>query len=127
MKININNELKIVAAIAACEGKATARTLSYMDIQRAISLAEASLKSAGISKKYWDGCNIYITPESVCNSYKQVPMGTHATITAGKSAWCLTDVKRHFAPRSPNGRRGMGYKLVLSETAMKNRPTTIYF
>lgn len=93
MKIK-NDKTKIEAAIAAVEGKATARTCNYANFTDLVKFAEDELKGLGLAKTHWKGVTATFRHGAVCNSYKYPAVGTELEITYFPSGWFLTGVSR---------------------------------
>ena len=95
LKIEVNkaNEEKMGMAIKAAEGKATARTASFGDIERTISKVEHRLGYP--LKKTLHGLKINFFPdEKLPNAYKYRAQGTGYQLENIKGKWYLTDVFR---------------------------------
>lgn len=87
---------EIIAAIKEAEGRATARTIGYHAIFKAVKLAEETL--SGIAKADTVGTVIYCDPNAdhFANKYlnKGRPASTHFSIERKKVGWVLVKVWR---------------------------------
>lgn len=122
MKINVNDEDKIVNIIQKEEGRAEARIMVYCDIIGAIKSAEDSLQDENIPKKYWKGCRVFINPGKVPSSYSWPAEGTFITLEKYTSGWFMVTCCRDTVQSCKHG-KSQFYKLQLSRLAIENRPT----
>ncbi len=113
MLIKEGNRERIEATIREAEGRATARTITYGDITRAIAELE---KALNICKKDMTGitADIDYHAQNFPNAYKYTPESTHITVTRKTSAWDLARVYRDTTRRE-----GHRYHLTLTEDAKK--------
>lgn len=123
MKINIEHEERVTAAIDEAEGKAQARTLGINRIKDEVEKAERQLSILRIPKKAWIGCKVELRPESVPNSYQHAAHGTHATIQRFSTGWFLVDVSRGYCNKESFG-GGKRSFLHLSDEAHAAIPKT---
>lgn len=101
IKITPANAEKINQAIAAVEGRATARTGSYGLVEAAIEAAEAHPALAGTPKKDWVGTQASYQPvETFPNAYKWTPYGTRVRIVRRASGWFFEGADRRPVPSS---------------------------
>lgn len=98
MLVKEANKEKIADIIRTAEGRATARTITYGDITRAIAELE---KSLGIAKKNMTGiaADIDYNAQDFPRAYKYTPESTHFTVTRKASGWDLTSVFRDTTRR----------------------------
>ena len=104
IRINVNNTDKISAAIAAAEGKATARCITADDIHSMINEIEESLTKR-LYKKDWAGLRFSCddNAQSFPGAYKGRPESTHFELERTASGWFVTRIMRNDC-RSPKSR-----------------------
>ena len=96
--INEKNSERITSEIKAAEGKATARTVTLKDIEKAIARAEKPFGNR-IPKAKLDGTHIfYDGGEKFPNAYKYTPYSTHFELENVNGKWYLLDVCRAICP-----------------------------
>ena len=97
MKINTTNTEKVNQAIAAAEGRATARTICMDDVQTAIKSIEKRL-SLLLFKKDWKGLKFGVdsNAQSFPSSYKYTPYAysTQIVLERGATGWFVTEIYR---------------------------------
>ena len=95
MKINTTNIEKVNSAIAAIEGRATARTITADDVEEAIETIEKKL-SILLLKKDWKGLRFAVdtNAQNFASSYKYTPYSTHFVLERGATAWFVTEIYR---------------------------------
>lgn len=93
-RINITHTAKIIAALDAAQGRATARTISPEDLVAHAAEAEKQMETAGVPKALRRGATLRILPARVANSYKYAAEGTRATLERGSTGWFLTSASR---------------------------------
>ena len=122
LKINVNNKKKIEEAIAHAEDGVHARTFNS-DVDVMVQRGEFQLRTLGIPKKYWLGCDIEYCPPMVANKYKWTAEGTRVVLRRYPSGWFLT-----WVYRKPVGSCSFGsnssIRLLLSLEAHRARPRT---
>lgn len=98
MLVKDSNRTKIEAIIKAAEGRATARTIDFPDIERCLAELE---KSLGICKKAMIGITANVDPKAqdFPNAYKYTPESTHFTVVRKASGWDLVSVDRDVTRR----------------------------
>jgi hypothetical protein len=95
MKINATDAEKMNEAIAAAEGRATARTVYAEDVEIAIKSIEKKL-SILLLKKDWKGLRFAVdtNAQNFASSYKYTPYSTHFVLEKGATAWFVTEIYR---------------------------------
>lgn len=95
MKIIVNekNKEKINAAIKAAEGRATARTIKFYDIECAIERIE---KKLGIPAAHMRGIRalVDVNAQKFPAAYNFTPESTHFRLERFASGWAVTDIWR---------------------------------
>ena len=96
MKINLSNEIKILATIDRTAGNARAHTItSYDFILSNIKEIEKSLKSSGIPKAAWVGILVRIHGGGPASrSYRYKVTTTELLLKRGARDWFLTDCQK---------------------------------
>ena len=109
IKITPANTARIDEAIAAIQGKATARTISAADVIQATAEIERRLD---ICKKDMTGiiARVDIHAQDFPSAYKYTPYSTHFEIERGPAAWYVTEIRRGICIR-------VKYSLTLTDTA----------
>lgn len=94
-RINANNIDKLNAAIEAAEGRATARCITAVDVQRMVREIEETL-SARLYKKDWAGLEFSVDhhAQSFPGAYKGTPESTRFDLERTASGWFVTRVWR---------------------------------
>jgi hypothetical protein len=95
MKINTTNIEKVNQAIAATEGRATARTITADDVEEAIETIEKRL-SLLLLKKDWKGLKFAVDSNAQVfpGAYKHTPYSTHFVLERGASGWFIIELHR---------------------------------
>lgn len=93
MKINVNNQSAVEAALAAVNGKATTHVYTTQaDILAVAQWAEAELARL-IGKSFASGAVVESTSgDTVANAYKYARSATKIRLERGASGWFLTHV-----------------------------------
>ena len=105
MKISLNNEAAIEAALRAVNGTATKHVFrEASDVRAEAAEVEAYLRRYGVRKSDWRG--VLATVESgdrLPNSYKYAARSTLITLERGASVWYLTgaDASEHRGGEKP--------------------------
>lgn len=96
MKIKISATEKLAAALAEVQGRATERTLTAAEIQRAAERAEVKLlKIDGLKKKDLPGVQLMLgCSESFPKAYKWAPMATYAKLERMAGGWYVVSIER---------------------------------
>lgn len=91
--IKVENARRIEDAIKEAEGRATERTVDYLDLTYAIKEIE---KRLDIPKVAMNGIMAHIDyhAQSFAKAYKYTPMSTHAIVKKTTSGWNLIGVHR---------------------------------
>ena len=91
--IKAENVRRIEDAIKQAEGRATERTIDYLDLTYGIKEIE---KRLDIPKVAMTGITAHIDyhAQTFANAYKYTPMSTHAVIKKTASGWNLIGVHR---------------------------------
>lgn len=112
--IKAQNAQRIMEAIKAVQGKATARTIdSYAELENIVKSVESRI--GGMSKTELEGTEfIYDDRQHFPNAYKWRPESTWIKCRYSKGSWRLTDTGRGYCPNSNSSYR---YALYLSESA----------
>lgn len=99
MLIKETNRTRIEEMIKEAEGRATARTIDYEDVEKAILYLEEKLD---IPKKHMEGikAHIDINAQAFPNAYQHTPISTHIHIIRKKTGWDLVKVSRDIC-KSP--------------------------
>lgn len=97
-----SNEEKLNAAIAATEGRATARTITASDIIDALEIVEETL---GIPKTSMNGIVAYVDvhAQHFPNAYRYRPESTHFAAERTSSGWKVIEIYRGTT-NSPSNR-----------------------
>ena len=83
--------VKLAAALAAANGKASAHTASLRDLTDAATNAEAQLAALGLPPSRRVGAQAtHVSGGNVPSSYKFRRRVTYSTLTRGASGWFLT-------------------------------------
>lgn len=112
--IKESNAAKIMAAITAAQGRATARTIdSYEQVKFIVMGVEQRIGK--MPKAALEGTVfMYDFRQHFPNAYKFRPESTEIVCRYSKGSWRLVSVRRDFCP---NVNSPYGYTLMLSETA----------
>ena len=99
MKINVSDTAKIVAALGAVNGTASAHTASAADVAAQAVIAEAHLAALGIAKKDRAGAGRdYVSGGTVSNAYSNKNWSgraaTRVRLTRGASGWFMFSATR---------------------------------
>lgn len=91
--IKEENKERIDAYIRDCEGRATARCISYTGLVDCIKQYDRDL---GIPKKHMVGIelDLDINAQTFPSAYKYTPESTHAIVMRRSTGWALADVWR---------------------------------
>ena len=91
-----SNKDKIEAIIKEAEGKASARTIGYDDITKAIAKVEEELN--GIPKKYLEDTVVECDPwaQKLPSAYKYRAESTQFVITFRKGKWRVSNIRRYY-------------------------------
>lgn len=98
MKIRIEDQARIEAALAAAQTRATARTVSHADLVRLADRAERRLAELDLPKRVrpgavWEFSEGGIT--GVANAYgAHQRASTHVKLVRGATGWFLTEAER---------------------------------
>lgn len=109
--INVENTKRIEDAIKEAEGRATERTIDYLDLTYAIKEIE---KKLDIPKVSMTGIIAHIDyhAQTFAKAYKYTPSSTHAVVKKTASGWNLIGVHRNVCHTKR-------YMLNLTETAIQ--------
>ena len=116
MKINLKNEAKIEAALAAVNGKAGAHVICDVEqLEDLAERAELELERRGVTKAERSGCGMEFIPAGPSSSYKYTYISTRVVLTRGSKDWFLTECGRF------EGWPGQGelFKLRVTESALE--------
>ena len=102
MKININNQIKLIPALQEAQKGARVRTVDCRDIERAIDTIENQLKGM-LYNQAWRDLEFRINPnaQSFANSYQGIPYATYITIVRGSNNWFITAIERDVCKARP--------------------------
>lgn len=106
MKINLNNELKITAAIKEVEGKRiSCRTLTYKQIKNKLVDVDRRLNTMLGGKANWVGVVVEISenfgPKN--SAHKCSLNSTFARATRFKTGWFITSISRDCSNQTQKG------------------------
>lgn len=119
IKITAANADAINGAIAAVEGRATARTCDYSDCLRAVQLAEAHPALQLLPKKMHVGAGAtYEQAVNLPNAYKYSPEATTLRVERRASGWYLVAIHRGYCRRNQNEEAHMTLTAAQSEEAI---------
>jgi hypothetical protein len=95
MKININNEKMINAALHDGQKYSKERRVSIDEIRTFIKRLEVFLEG-NLFKKDWPGVEVRVNlhAQSFPGAYRGIPMSTYFSLYRGSSDWFLTEVVR---------------------------------
>lgn len=95
MKINVKDKEKIEKAIQEIEGRATARTLTYEDVEYWMEKLEEWVSSL-MPKAYWKGLRAVVDDhaQNFPASYKYEPLSTVFTVERFSTGWFITNICR---------------------------------
>ena len=105
MKISLNNEAAVTAALRAVNGRANEHVYrDAADVRAAVADVESDLRRYGVRKSDWRG--VLATLESgdrLPNSYKYAARSTLITLERGAGVWFLTgaDASEHRGGEKP--------------------------
>ena len=95
MKINLKNEAKIEAALAAVNGKAGAHVICDVDeLEDLAERAELELERRGVTKAERPACGVEFVPAGPSSSYKYTYISTRVVLARGNKDWFLTECSR---------------------------------
>ena len=95
MKINLKNEEKIQAALAAVNGKAGAHVICDVEqLEDLAERAELELERRGVTKAERPGCGVELVPAGPSANYKYTYISTRVVLTRGNREWFLTECSR---------------------------------
>ena len=95
MKINLKNEAKIQAALAAVNGKAGAHVICDVDqLEDLAERAELELERRGVTKAERSGCGFEFIPANPYSGHKYAYLSTRVVLTRGGKDWFLTECSR---------------------------------
>lgn len=99
MKIAIENEEKVQAALDQAQKRARRRLLSASHLQEAMLEAEEKLKEAKVFKKFWRGTQVTVDPYRVSLSYGYPAESTYAVLERGKEKWFVVGIGRGWCDK----------------------------
>ncbi len=93
MKINVNNEKKLIEALDEVQKRSKTRTVEAKDIKAAASRIENAL---GIPKKHMTGikAEVDINAQDFPHAYKYSPESTVFDLERTATGWVVTDIRR---------------------------------
>lgn len=95
MKINLKNEGKTEAALAAVNGKAGAHVICDVEqLEDLAERAELELERRGVTKAERPGCGLEFVPAGPSANYKYTYISTRVVLTRGNRDWFLTECGR---------------------------------
>lgn len=95
IKIYTKNAEKITAELKKVEGRATCRTVSLLEIEQEVKIAEDRLNSLDIPKKHRPGCRSVIgCSDKFPKCYKYAAMATYVMIERFQAGWAVVKTER---------------------------------
>lgn len=93
--IKITNAAKLADMIQAAEGRATARTITPADIEKALEQVTERVLMLS-TRKDATGTRVEADPnaQQFPNAYKYIPESTHFTAELKAAGWTVTDITR---------------------------------
>jgi hypothetical protein len=91
--VNEKNKAKIETAIAAAQGRASVRCITYASVVNMCNAIESKLK---LSKKAMDGVvyDVDYHAQHFPNAYKYIPESTQCVLTYKNGSWRVSDIRR---------------------------------
>lgn len=96
MKINVTKKEQLESEIKKAQGRATARTIIAVEVERSVKTIEARLDELKVSKRDRKGMKFRVdrNAQRFPSAYKYMPESTIFEIECFASGWFVTKIQR---------------------------------